>query len=287
LKNKWDLIVYAQMGKDIKRIYDPVFTRLSCAGQRSIITDTRTKSRGGILECAAVRTAERVNWTAILQNGSLVDQTLKLVNHGYPIFTYSLSGTSIQATSNVKSGAVAAKIEPGKQEAWFADILGNSLGKLSPHNRSTRWTTGVEPIAEVRILPSNFRAGGWDKVDARVEIEYPTVGVGTLLAQHGLGDPRTVNKERIDARTVALSGTTVPTATKMYQLYDDGTHGDLLPGNAYWTAQLTGLGKTDGLYKLRYMFDLTANNCTTHRKLSQSFSYRALSATQLLCLRVL
>src|SRR5439155_23698185 len=38
-----------------------------------------------------------------------------------------------------------------------------------------------------------------------------------------------------------------------------------------WTAELAGLGKTDGLYKLRYLFDLTANGCTTHRELPQSF----------------
>ena len=267
----WDLIVYAQMGKDARRTYDPILSRLLCQGQRAIITDTRARSRGIIFECTGVRPTAPANWTAIIANGSLVTHALKLVNHGYPVFTYGLAGGSIQAISNVQVGAVGAKTDAGKDEKWFADILGNSLGMLSPHNRSVKWKTGEDPIAEVRMLPSYIRRGGWDKVDARVEVEYPTVGVGTLLARHGLGDPRTVNKERIDPRTLALNGITVPTAKKTFPLFDDGTHEDLYAGNGYWTNELTGLGKTDGLYKLRYLFDLTADGCTTHRELVQSF----------------
>jgi hypothetical protein len=273
--NKWDLIVYAQMGPDAKRVYDAMLGRLICGGQRIIITDTRQKNRATILECAGVQATGAVNWTSIAANGNLVDHALKLVNHGYPIFTYGLTGASVQALANIAGaapvGAVVARVNAGKDEQWFANVLTTSLGRLSPHNRKTHWKTGEEPIAEVRILPSDVHSGGWNKVDARVEVEYPTVGVGTLLAQHGLGAPKVVNQETIDPRTLALSGITIPTAKKTFQLYDDGTHGDLYPGNAYWTAELTGLGKTDGPYKLRYMFDLTANGCTTHRELAQSF----------------
>jgi len=273
--NKWDLIVYAQMGKDTHRPYDPILIRLLCGGQRAIITDTRRQNRAGIFQCAGVQATEAVNWTSIAANGNLVDHVLKLANPGYPVFTYGLTGPSVQALANIAGaapiGAVVARTDAGKDEQWFANVLTTSLGRLSPHNRKTNWKTGEEPIAEVRILPSDVRAGGWDNVDARVEVEYPTVGVGTLLAQHGLGDRRTVNKEVIDPRTLALAGITVPTAKQTFKLYDDGTHGDVYPGNAYWTAELTGLGKTDGRYNLHYMFDLTANGCTTRRELLQSF----------------
>jgi hypothetical protein len=268
----WDLIVYAQMGADTRRVYDPFLSRLLCAGQRAILTDTRTKNRALVLqECTGIHATAQVNWSVILGNTNLVDHNLKLVNRGYPVFTYGLTGASIQAFSNVQAGAVAARTDAGKDEQWFADVLGNTLGKLSPHNRSTHWKTGDDILAEVRMLPSNIRAGGWDKVDARVEVEYPTVGIGQLLAQHGLGQPHVVNGERIDPRTLALAGITVPTATKTFPLYDDGTHGDLYAGNAYWTAELTGLGKTDGRYNMHYIFDLTANGCTTRRELTQSF----------------
>src|SRR5207253_1486430 len=49
--NKWDLIVYAQMGKDVRRPYDPYLGRLICGGQRIIITDTRRRNRGTVFEC--------------------------------------------------------------------------------------------------------------------------------------------------------------------------------------------------------------------------------------------
>jgi hypothetical protein len=271
--NRWDLIVYAQMGKDVHRPYDALLRRVICANQRAIITDTRRENRVPLFSCLGVQATEPVNWMSISANDSLVDHPLKLVNTGYPVFTYGLTGTTVQATSPAAApiGAIVGRIDAGKDEAWFADILGTSLGKLSPHYTPSKWKTGEEPIAEVRMLPSDIRAGGWDNVNARVEVTYPTVGVGTLLAQRGLGDSRTINKEPLDARTLALSGINVPTATQTFRLYDDGTHGDLIPQNAYWTAELTGLGKTDGQYNLRYIFDLTANGCTTHRELAQSF----------------
>jgi hypothetical protein len=33
---------------------------------------------------------------------------------------------------------------------------------------------------------------------------------------------------------------------------------------------LAGLGRTDGVYKLRYIFDLTAGGCTTRRELAET-----------------
>jgi hypothetical protein len=273
LGKKWDLIVYGEMGQDVALPSDQLLARLLCGSQRAIITDVRMKHSSAIFECSRIHTVRPNNWSALAANTTLVDTPLKLVNHGYPIFTYGLAGPSVQATSagNPAVGAVVARTNPGKDEYWFVDVLGDTLGKLSPHNRSTNWKTGTVPIAEVRMLPSNIRRGGWDKVDAKVEVEYPKLSVGELLARQGLGEPQVVDKERIDPRTAALAKINLPTATKTYQLYDDGTHGDLYANNAYWTAELTGLGKTDGPYKLRYMFDLTAGNCTTHRELLQSF----------------
>lgn len=271
---KWDLIVFAEMGKDVQHPYDALLARLLCAGQRIIITDTRQKNRAAMLECANLRAGAPTNWTVIQHNGTLVDHDLKLVNRGYPIFTYAVIGSSVQAMANAAApapvGAVVARTDSGKDENWFVDILGNTLGKLSPHNREVSWKTGATPVAEVRMLPSDIRRGGWNKVDARVEVEYPTVGLGTLLAQARPQEPRRINGELIDARTATLQKITIPTATTTFPLFDDGTHGDLYAGNAYWTGELTGLGKTDGMYKLRYLFDLTAGGCTTHRELLQS-----------------
>jgi hypothetical protein len=113
-------------------------------------------------------------------------------------------------------------------------------------------------------------AGGWDEVDARVEVEYPLRGLGTLVSHDRDRGERKVEGETLDPRAAVLGRLDVPTAKAVFPLYDDGTHGDLHPGNAYWEGALTGLGAVDGEYKLRYLFDLTKNGCTTHRELLHS-----------------
>src|SRR5262249_25292011 len=90
---------------------------------------------------------------------------------------------------------------------------------------------------------------------------------GTLLAR-AKGEPRRVNGEILDARMAAAAKLTIPTDKAVFPLFDDGTHGDLLPNNGYWTAALTGLGATDGPYTLHFIFDLTKNGCTTRRELT-------------------
>jgi hypothetical protein len=121
----------------------------------------------------------------------------------------------------------------------------------------------------VHILPSFVPAGGFDKVDARVEVEYPRIGLGTLLAR-AKGEPRKVNRETLDARMAAAEKLVLPTGKAVFRLYDDATHGDLVPNNAYWTATLTGIGATDGPYTMRFIFDLTKDGCTTRRELTTS-----------------
>jgi hypothetical protein len=141
------------------------------------------------------------------------------------------------------------------------------LSKLDVHHRSLERGTGDELIATARILPSYLPSGGFDQVDARVEVEYPKVGLGTLLTNQRDRRKREVRGEELDARTDALTKITVPTGKAIFPLYDDGTHGDLHPGNYYWTGTLHGLGATDGAYSLRYMFDFTKSGCTTHREI--------------------
>jgi hypothetical protein len=103
-----------------------------------------------------------------------------------------------------------------------------------------------------------------------VEVEYPRIGEGTLLARAGLREPRKVKGELIDARAAALANLTVPTATAVFTLVDDGTGVDVFAKNGVWSGELSGLGRTDGIYKLHYIFDFTAKGCTTHRELTES-----------------
>jgi hypothetical protein len=55
-----------------------------------------------------------------------------------------------------------------------AGTEGRGLSKLTPVSLRSKWTTGDDILVTARILPSHVRAGGYDSVDARVEVEYPT-----------------------------------------------------------------------------------------------------------------
>lgn len=265
-----DLIVYAQMdASERSYAYDAPLANYVCEGGRAILTDARPRLRAPLFKCAGAAAGDPYNWQ-IIRNGSLVTTPLKLVNPGYPVSTYAVNGASLQAFSSAQVPAVAARVQEGVEENWFVDVLGSSLGKLSPHRRKTKWMTGEVPVVSARMLPSYIRRGGWDHVDARVEVEYPTVGEGALLARAGLRDARKVRGETIDPRAAALSAIVVPTAKATFPMFDDGKGADVHPKNGVWSGELSGLGRTDGIYKLRYIFDLTANGCTTRRELVES-----------------
>lgn len=265
-----DLVVYAQMDEAERAYpYDAPLAGYVCEGGRAILTDARPRLRAPLFKCAGAAAVEPNNWP-VITDGSLVVTPLKLVNPGYPVFTYAVTGASVQAFSYRQIPAVAARVQTGVEENWFVDVMGSSLGKLAPHRRRTTWKTGEVPIVSARVLPSYIRAGGWDHVDARVEVEYPTIGEGTLLARAGLRDARTIRGETIDPRAAALSAITIPTAIATFPLADDGKGVDIHSKNGVWSGELSGLGRTDGIYKLRYLFDFTAGGCTTHRELTES-----------------
>jgi hypothetical protein len=267
---RFDLVVYAQMDATERRYaYDDPLAGYLCQGGRAILSDARPRTRMPLFRCAGVDAREPVNWQQI-HDGDLVVRPIKMVNPGYPIFSHAVGGASLQAFVDRPVAAVAARVQKGVEERWFVDVLGNSLGKLSPHRRNVTWKTGEAPIVSARVLPSYIRSGGWDRVDARVEVEFPRIGEGALLAQRGVREPRKVQGETLDARAAALSGLHVPTATATFPLFDDGSGVDLHPHNGVWTGELRGLGKTDGIYKLRYIFDFTAKGCTTRRELAES-----------------
>jgi Mg-chelatase subunit ChlD len=265
-----DLVVYAQMDPTDRRYpYDDLLAAYLCQGGRAILSDARPGARAPLFKCAGASATQPVNWRQIV-DGDLVIRPLKLVNPGYPIFTHAVDGANLEAFVDRPVGAVAARVKAGIEQNWFVDVLGSTLGKLSPFRRRTTWKTGEVPVASARVLPSYIRSGGWDHVNARVEVEYPRVGEGTLLAKAGLRDARRVKGELIDARSATLAGITIPTATAVFTLVDDGTGVDVHSRNGVWSGELSGLGKTDGVYKLHYIFDFTAKGCTTRRELTES-----------------
>lgn len=275
-RQKWDLIVYAGMGDDSPEPYDSRLTELICGRQKAIITDTRARAGASILRCAGAFHDGQNNWPALESNEKLFSGRVDLKNPGHKIFSYGIkSSASVQATAKFQRGttmAVIARVAPGEAQNWFMNVLATGLSRLSPVREKLSWRTGDDLIATVRILPSDIRSGGYDHVDARVEVEYPTEGLGTLLSRTQIrgADGRTVRGEQLDPRAAALAKINVPTKTATFPLYDDGTHGDLHPQNFYWSARLPGMGLVDGMYKLRFMLDFTVGGCTTRRELVQS-----------------
>ncbi len=216
---------------------------------------------------------------------ALVPAPLELRNPGHPVAAYGLIPVATQAQGFFagarKQGgpiAVVARVEKGVEHDWFIDVLVRGLTRLEPHKPVSHVRTGDDLLPSVRVLPSFVPAGGWDRVDARVEIERPLIGFNTLITRHrGKADPRERKPDSEDPRArvlVALEesrgGPFIPTHTETFPLFDDGTNGDLVANNAYWSAQLSDLTTADGMYRYRFVLDFEKNGCTTRRELAQS-----------------
>src|SRR4029453_9300226 len=57
----------------------------------------------------------------------------------------------------------------------------------------------------------------------------------------------------------------------VFVLYDDGTHGDHLTDNHYWTVDLPAdFARVEGNYRYHFVLDLTKNGCTQRREATQT-----------------
>lgn len=75
------------------------------------------------------------------------------------------------------------------------------------------------------------------------------------------------------ARTTRLTlhhKSIIPTVTKTYKLYDDGTHGDQFAHDHYWSAKLPSVGKLEGHYDLHYQVSITHKGKTFTREADQT-----------------
>jgi hypothetical protein len=272
-RQDWDLIVYARGGPDVTLPYDQRLARRVCAGARAIVSDSRPRAGAPILRCANARHGGPVRWSALDARTWFGGPTAKLKSPGDPQSAWlvvPLGAAQVAARSaDTNQSAVVVKAEAGKEQNWGIDVLGRGLSKVTPAVMRNRWTTGDTLLAAARILPSYARRGGYDRVVAQVEVEYPTVGLGAIAARNR-GDARRVEGETLGGAGGALSRAQVPTARAVFKLNDDGVDGDETPGNLHYTGTLTGLGLVDGHYRFRFLFELTADGCTTRREATQS-----------------
>ncbi len=297
--DSWDLVVYAQHAGVGPQPYDELLAARLCGGQRAVLTDTRRNFAARLYVCAGVeasyptaqaghRASSTSLLTAVVGDGRLVDGAHSLVERGYFVPAQALSPISVaseaqaawvgtQAAAIVARRAGDVEFPPAPQD-WFVDVLVRGLSRLQPHKPVSFVKTGQGLLASVAILPSFLPHGGHDAVNARVTVEHPLVGIGALLNELGpLDGALAVGEELVTGRAAALEShqqavgaPLFPTTTETFSLRDDGTGGDLEPGNGVWSALLPGTDEVDGMLRLHFQLALTKNGCTTTRELLQS-----------------
>jgi hypothetical protein len=270
----WDLVVSAQGGDDRALPSDPMLERHLCSGRRAIVSDARPKSSARLLRCAGALHAGDFDSKVIGRSQSLnIDREIALRDPGNIKETWSLvpiaPSRALAFGDPDNRAVIVGRTKEGLEQKWFINILGRGLSKVVPVSFKSRWTTNDRILVGARIPPSYMRAGAYDRVDARVEVEYPLIGLGRLAAERK-ADAIRHRGETIDGAAALLARGGIPTAKIVIPLNDDGVDGDQVAGNYYWTGSLDRIPLVDGHYKLRYIFDLTAGGCTTRREANQS-----------------
>lgn len=278
LGSEWDLIVYAQQGGwDQPQPFDDKLSNQVCGGQKVILTDTRAEYGKSLLRCAgAVRDEAATNFSSLEPTETFLDGgTIQLANPGYPVFSFGLlsaGGTQglLHAQEAQAGGGAAAKAGPiavlggtlaGSDIDWHANVLVTGLSKLTPHLPFTVPKTGQPLTAAVRILAPNQRRGGYPGSQMTVEVQRPTVGLGSLSYNPG---------DRADyPRSPAAP--TIRTVSETFTIADNGRKGDQYARNGTFSAELPISAAVDGLYTMHFRFNYpTGSGCVARRELKQT-----------------
>ena len=270
----WDLIVYAhQGGADKAESFDAALAGKVCDGQRAILTDTRAVHGRSLLTCAGADRDTTTNFSSITPADNFLDSgAIQLTNPGHSVFSYGLLvGTSnskllhtaeASTGSSLKSGgwAMVGTTLPGSDLTWHANVLVIGLSKLTPFLPFTVPHTGQPLTAAVRILMPNHRAGGYPGSKMTVEVQSPTVGLGSFPYDTG---------EQADGPRPS-EAPKIPTTSETFTIADDGRNGDQYANNGVFSAKLPMSTAVDGLYTMHFRFDYPADGCAARRELKQT-----------------
>jgi len=103
---------------------------------------------------------------------------------------------------------------------------------------------------------------GFDKVHATVNVTRLLHSLSKLLASVELTNGSTLQGDTLTpceaaAQTLANMNTVIPTETKLYELFNDGTHGNLTANDHHWEVSLPpDCTAVDGEYHLHAFFCL-------------------------------
>jgi hypothetical protein len=280
----FDLLVYSSQFTDKEQLYDGILSQLLCSRTKplSIISDNReTAGAQAILRCAGALRGEGKNFTSIGGKDLLASGDAKLhEQHHVKVFSYEVkptAGTSlIQAKSDAGAAAVIAQGEPGKDEEFFITALTRAPGRVKPFNYRSQYYTFESLHPTFHIPEMYWPTGGYDKIEASVDVTRPTRSTGRLLAETGAKEGSKINGDTLTPRQTALvrqeqAGSLTKTETKRFPLFDDGTNGDGTANDRYWEVSVPeDFAAYDGQYRFHAYFRLCKANVCVNREAEQT-----------------
>lgn len=283
-QGRFDLLVYSSQFTQEKQPYDGALAQRLCSDERLrfIVSDNRkTEEAGAILRCAGALRGEGADFSAV-QASELLNQNLKLREqmHAHPS-SYEIrpAGNSgaVQAQHDRGGPIVIARAETGRAQDYFITALTRSAGRVRPFTYRARNYT-FESLHPTFQIPEPYRpVGGYDRVEASVDITRPARGESDIArnAREGMtvsGDNLTPRQAAI-ARASSDAKNGEPTVTKRFPLFDDGTNGDGTKDDRYWEVAVPAdFASVDGEYHLHAHFVLCRKDACVTREAEQTLT---------------
>jgi hypothetical protein len=236
-----------------------------------------------ILRCAGVARGERENFEVLQGKGEILDGELKLgstMTHGP--FSYALKpltpNGSVIATDGFEGPAMVMQNETSKDEPYFITALTRAPARVKPFTwRSHTYT--LESLHPSFHIPEPYWRD-YDSVDARVEVTRPLRSLGQIATEVGIKEKGSLKGDGLSPLTAALlrldpkqTGKLIPTETKEFPLFDDGTNGDSTANDRYWEVELPKDFTTfEGQYLLHAYFKLCRKGVCVQREASQTLT---------------
>ena len=283
-QGRFDLLVYSSQFTEKEQPYDSILSQLLCSQRKpaSIISDNRkTAGAQAILRCAGALRGEQTNFTDIVGKEILPSGEATLHEpHQVMTFSYELKPTSstslVQATNKEGAGVIIAQGVPGKDEQFFITALTRAVGRVKPFTYRSQYYTFESLHPTFHIPEMYWPSGGYDKIEASVDVTRPARSTGRLLAEVGAKEGTKINGDTLSPRQATLvrqqqAGHDVPTETKRFPLFDDGTNGDGTKNDRYWEAALPeDFAAYDGQYRFHASFRLCKGDLCVNREAEQT-----------------
>ncbi len=242
LLQDWDLIVFARQLDASPQVFDSRLAATLCRIRRGLVTDLFSPA-GAVNElyaCVGLG-AEPGQYDLLQGDGQLVVDPIALVQRPYQapyLYLFPAAGNEpLLAQGFDPAGLpilVGTGTNCGPQEGFYTSHTAG-VGLVEPANIRPRVLVGQQILATFEMTELNRPIGGWDAVQASVEVDEPGIGGVTI-----------------------------------YPLYDDGTNGDKAIGNNTWTVLVPAATTQSGPHILRGIFNLTLGGQTVRREAEYS-----------------